>query len=120
MKHFVDISEGSPKLLDSPITAKEVEIAFTRLNNNRACGYDSTASALLKYTPAKLSRHHRHVQQSLRETSPTGSRYRGTDSTAETWQTTWPSEQPKTNSAADNFTKDIISHHIAPDLRPGE
>ena len=39
----------------------------------------------------------------------------GTDSTAETWQTTWPSVELNTNSAADNSKQDVISNHIAAD-----
>ena len=48
--------EGPLKSLDSPITAAEVVTAFARLNNNRACGYDSIPRKLLKYAPAELSR----------------------------------------------------------------
>ena len=33
------------------------------------------------------------------------------------WQTAWPSEVPKTNSAVDDSKKDVISHHIALDLQ---
>ena len=48
--------EGPPKLLDSPITAAEVVMAFARLNNSRSCGYDSIPGEPLKYAPAELSR----------------------------------------------------------------
>ena len=47
--------EGSPKSLDSPITAKEVETAFASFYN-RACGYDSIPDEFLKYAPAQLSK----------------------------------------------------------------
>ena len=43
---------GPPKSLDSPITAAEVVMAFARLNNNQACGYDSIPRELLKYADA--------------------------------------------------------------------
>ncbi|KAK2188487.1 hypothetical protein NP493_131g05015 [Ridgeia piscesae] len=52
----VNMFEGPLKSLDSPITAAEVVTAFARLNNNRACGYDSIPRKLLKYAPAELSR----------------------------------------------------------------
>ena len=40
VEHGVDMFEGSPKSLDSPIIANEVETAFGSFNNNRAFGYD--------------------------------------------------------------------------------
>ena len=56
VQHGVDMFEGSQKLPNSPITAKEIETAFARLNNNRACGYESIRGKLLKYAPSELSR----------------------------------------------------------------
>ena len=48
----VNMFEGPPKSLDSPVTAAEVVTAFARRNSNRACGYDSIPGELLKYVPA--------------------------------------------------------------------
>ena len=42
VEHGVDMFEGSPKSLDSPVIVNEVETAFGSINNNRAFGYDLT------------------------------------------------------------------------------
>ena len=47
------------KSLDSPITVKDVDTAFARLNNNnnnRACKYVSIPGELLKFAPSERSR----------------------------------------------------------------
>ena len=41
VRQDINMFEGPPKSPDSPITAAEVVTVFARLNNNRACGYDS-------------------------------------------------------------------------------
>ena len=53
----------------------------------------------------------------FRETSAAERWHRGTDSTAEARQTALPSEELKTNSAADNSTQDVFANHTAADLR---
>ena len=40
--------------------------------------------------------------------SPHGPGHRGTESSAETLQTAWPSEEPKTNTVADDSTKQYV------------
>ena len=57
----VNMFEGPPKSLASPITAAEVVTAFARLNNNRACGYDSIPGEPEVRTCRTFQTHRRRV-----------------------------------------------------------
>ena len=57
--------------------------------------------------------HRRHIQRSLRETCPSESRHRGTASTAGTGQTARPTEEAKTNRAADDYKRLYLSSHCS-------
>ena len=54
MANGLQAFKGDNQLLQQPIEASEVNSAMKKLNNARACGYDSLPGELLKYAADQL------------------------------------------------------------------